>query len=240
MPRLIDVFPTPNDLLHLEPEELGGVLVEIIPGICQNQMFGIGDLVAQLYRIQGNAYPQGSQANVTHALAEALSWLHVQGIIIEDLTQPAVWYRLSRRGSQLKSRVDVEAFRKGRALPIELLQPGLASKVHHLFLRGDHDVAVFQAFKEVEVAVRKAGRYSDGLLGRDLMQKAFHPDQGPLRDASLVFAEREAEMFLFAGAIGHAKNPTSHREVNLSQIEAARLTIFASHLLDIVEQRAPA
>jgi hypothetical protein len=55
---------------------------------------------------------------------------------------------------------------------------------------------------------------------------------------TVVPAEREAEMQLFAGAIGHAKNPPSHRDVAFTAQEAARLIIFASHLLDIVEQRA--
>ena len=85
--------------------------------------------------------------------------------------------------------------------------------------------------------VRKAGNYADSLVGRPLMQKAFHPKTGPLRDEALIAAEREAMMFLFTGAIGHAKNPTSHRDVNLTRQEAARLIVFASHLLDIVEQR---
>ena len=65
-------------------------------------------------------------------------------------------------------------------LPSDLLQPALDRKVRHLFLRGDHDTAVFQAFKEVEVAVRKAGGYTDGDLGKDLMTKAFNPDMGRL------------------------------------------------------------
>jgi hypothetical protein len=56
----------------------------------------------------------------------------------------------------LKTRIDVEAFRKGRILPSELLPTPFAEKVVPLFRRGDHDVAVFQAFKEVEVAVRTA------------------------------------------------------------------------------------
>jgi hypothetical protein len=30
-----------------------------------------------------------------------------------DPDQPAGWYRLTRRGAQLKTRVDVEAFRRG-------------------------------------------------------------------------------------------------------------------------------
>ena len=105
------------------------------------------------------------------------------------------------------------------------------------------DIAVFQAFKEVEVAVRntanaKGAGYADSEVGTPLMRKAFHPDTGPLADKALVAAEREAEMHLFAAAIGHAKNPTSHRDVAMTAPEAARLIVFASHLFDIVERRA--
>jgi hypothetical protein len=137
----------------------------------------------------------------------------------------------------------VEAFRKGRILPTELLPTLFAEKVVPLFRRGDHDVAVFQAFKEVEVAVRntanvKGAGYADSEIGTTLMRKAFHPETGPLADKSLVVAEREAEMHLFAAAIGHAKNPTSHRDVAMTAPEAARLIVFASHLFDIVERRA--
>ena len=137
-----------------------------------------------------------------------------------------------------------EAYRKGRILPVDLLQPLLVEKVWPQFLRGDHDVAVFQAFKEVEVAVRKAANskgaaYPDDLVGVSLMRKAFNPQGGPLADNAHVIAEREGEMSLFAGAIAHAKNPTGHRDVNLAPQEAARLIVFASHLLSIVEQRSP-
>jgi len=71
------------------------------------------------------------------------------------------------------------------------------------------------------------------------MRKAFHPESGPLTDATKVIAEREAETALFAGAIGHAKNPAGHRDVNLPPLEAARLIVFAAHLLDVVVRRLP-
>jgi hypothetical protein len=75
------------------------------------------------------------------------------------------------------------------------LQPTLAEKVLPQFLRGDHDVGVFQAFKEIEVAVRKAANakgagYPDDLVGTTLMRRAFHPESGPLRNTALVAAER--------------------------------------------------
>jgi hypothetical protein len=90
-------------------------------------------------------------------------------------------------GIRVKTRTDVEQFRKGRILPLDLLQPALAEKVWALVLRGDYDIAVFQAFKVVEVAVRnaanaKSASYPDDLVGKDLMQRAFHTDSGPLRD----------------------------------------------------------
>lgn len=61
------------------------------------------------------------------------------------------------------------------------------------------------------------------------MRKAFEPMKGPLADKTLENGEQQAQSDLFAGAIGAAKNPTSHREVEMSKIEAARLIIFAAN-----------
>jgi hypothetical protein len=240
---LLSVFPNPNDLIALDPEDLAGNLLEIVPGIMQNGMFSLNGLEAQLFHVIGTTYPPGARRPVQLALAEALSWLVSQGLLLIDPDQPAQWYVLTRRAKNLRTRADVEAYRKGRMLPVELLQPALAEKVWPQFLRGDHDVAIFQAFKEVEVAVRKAANgkgvgYPDDLVGTTLMRKAFHPDSGPLTDLTLVVSEREAEMHLFSGAIGHGKNPPSHRDVQPAPQEAARLIVFASHLLSIVDERA--
>lgn len=241
---LLSVFPNPDDLLALPPEELGGVILEIVPGVLQNGMFNIAALTASLYPpsyLPG--YPPQGRRQITVAIAEALSWLVSQGLLLIDPDQPAQWYVLTRRAQSLRTRADVEAYRKGRMLPVDLLPQLLVEKVWSLFLRGDHDVALFQAFKEVEVAVRKGANakgagYPDDLVGVSLMRKAFHPENGPLTDLSLVTAEREAEMALFAGAIGHAKNPLGHRDVQVYPDEAARLVVFASHLLGIVERRS--
>lgn len=237
MTPLGEIFSEPVDLLRLEPEELAGVLMEAIPSVMQQGMFHIQSLVHQLYQNErGDFRLQGEEVEL--ALAEAMSWLMTQGLVVKKPGQQADWLVLTRRGRALKSRTDVAALAKGRTLPIDLLQPALADKVHPLFVRGDHDTAVFQAFKEVEVAVRRACGYSNDAIGKTLMTRALNVDDGPLADAELVRSEREAEMALFVGAVGHAKNPSSHRDVGLSRQEAARLIIFASHLLSIVEERA--
>jgi hypothetical protein len=71
---------------------------------------------------------------------------------------------------------------------------------------------VYQAFKEVEVAVRKAANskgagYQDDLAGTTLMRRAFLRDTGPLRNTELVPAECEAEMHLFAGCHRSRQEP---------------------------------
>jgi uncharacterized protein (TIGR02391 family) len=64
--------------------------------------------------------------------------------------------------------------------------------VYSTFLRGDYDTAVFQAFKEVEVAVREIGGFTDADYGTELMRAAFNKTKGRLTDQSRVVSEREA------------------------------------------------
>lgn len=59
----------------------------------------------------------------------------------------------------------------------------IASGVYPMYLRGDYDTAVFQAFKEVEISVRNAARLGYDRLGCPLMRDAFNPKTGPLSDA---------------------------------------------------------
>src|SRR5260221_1985520 len=123
MLSLFEVLPNPDDLRALEPEELGGILLEIIPGVLQNGIFSATDLTASLFPLVGGGYPQGVQRSVILAVAEALSWLTTQGLIIRDPQQPAAFFLPTRRAGKLKSRADVEAFRKGRILRSSLCRP---------------------------------------------------------------------------------------------------------------------
>jgi len=62
--------------------------------------------------------------------------------------------------------------------------------VKPLFVRGDYDTAVFRAFKEVEIRVRKKAGYDNDEYGRELMVHAFGPN-GPLTDKTVAKGERD-------------------------------------------------
>ena len=116
--------------------------------------------------------------------------------------------------------------------------PAISPKVWSNFLQDDYDTAVFQAFKQVEVAVRNVGNYEETDIGVPLMRKAFHADTGNLTNPDQQSAEKEAIAHLFAGAIGYCKNPSSHREVEITAEEAIEMIALASLLLRIADSRS--
>jgi hypothetical protein len=80
------------------------------------------------------------------------------------------WVFLTRASEKLQTRAHIERFRKATLLSPKLL---------HANHPGKHDTAVFEAFKEAEVAVRKACGYDAKVIGVQLMRQAFHPETGP-------------------------------------------------------------
>jgi hypothetical protein len=87
---------------------------------------------------------------------------------------------VTRRGKEISETRGYAEFLKTRLFPRESLHPLIAEKTYGLFLRGEYETAIFQAMKEVEVAVRAAAGYDAKAIGVDLMRKAFHPSTGPL------------------------------------------------------------
>ncbi len=228
-------FPPAEIALSLEPEELAIPLLN-----CLINTAGTGLNLGNFVRSEDFDRYGGTKADdIRRLVTESWIWLERELMIAPNFRLSPGWIYVTKRGKELATQNDIHKYINGSTISAESLDPILASKVYPLFIRGDYDTAVFQAFKEVEIRVREKALLSEEDYGVSLMRKAFDVDNGALTDMSRVRNEREATSHLFAGSIGLFKNPSSHREVDWEDPkECAELVYLANQLIRIVERHS--
>ncbi|HUV75184.1 MAG TPA: TIGR02391 family protein [Dehalococcoidales bacterium] len=235
-----EFMPEPDVVLQLKPEELAIPLLRCI--IHKEAAGHDNDLVRENFfgLVLVEEFGGDQKIEVAKAITEAWLWLERE-IMIAPRPEPGAGriVYVTERGKRLAEQSDIHNYIRSSLIPRGVLDPRLVSKIQHLFIRGDYDTAVFQAFKEVEIRVRERASLPQNLLGVELMRTAFHDELGALTNHAQDIAERQSTSHLFAGAIGLFKNPSSHRDVNWEDpMECAELIYLANHLLRIVEKHA--
>jgi uncharacterized protein (TIGR02391 family) len=227
---LRDNFPEGQQLLEMGPEELGPFVLRYLsklPG---------GDVQSNRHNFTNQVAREYESGRHTESFVEAWMWLEREGFLApRPGQQGGDWVFVTRKGRQIIEEENFEAYKKASIFPTHI-DSVLVRSVKPLFMRGDYDTAVFRAFKEVEVRVRKKANYGNEEYGRDLMVHAFGPS-GPLLRKAATKGEQDAMRELFAGAIAQCKNPSSHREVQFDDAgEVIDMICFANLLLRIVER----
>jgi len=235
------MLPNAASVLALETEELAGVLLEYFNSMTAHEQFQLNRhnfLMSQ----EVFAYGRDSNDTLSRVFAEAWAWLERECLIaLKPNAGGSYSYFITRRGQKLIDRNAYEAYRRATLLPRSLLHPRIESRVYPSFLRGAYDTAVFEALREVEVAVRDAAGFGPEKYGEPMMRDAFKPANGPLIDKTGLKSEQEAMANLFAGAIGLYKNSSSHRtETVRDPAVAVEVIVLANHLLRLVEERKAA
>lgn len=242
---IASLVPNPDDLLMLSVEERGRLILKLLAG-CNSPQNPVAH--SNFFnRANDYAYPPkygDRQKEADAALMEAWSWLESRGLLVKaPSSSGAAWFFVTKAGEQLALEKDATSYKRANLLPKDQLHPMIAEKTYPAFLRGDYGTAIFQAFLEVEVAVRNAGGFPQDLIGDKLMRSAFAPSKGgqpgPLTDTNLPNGEQESMSHLFAGAFGLYRNSTAHRYVPTDPQEAAEIIMFASQLRRIIDRLKP-
>ena len=248
--KLFDLLPDGEHLLSLSAEELAGPLLVSLEGgdrINPNIVISYDDLEREIgrsaRRIPNLNYPSGRLTEILFALMEGWQHLVCEGFVAPRPAKLAGYttdrtntYFVTRKGQKIKTEDDYEAYRKADLLRKHQQHPIIADKVWAIFAQGSYGTAVLEAFKQVEIAVREAGGYTNNDYGTGLMRNAFNVDTGKLTDKNLHESERDGMRNLFLGAISLYKNPSSHHEVEFAPEASAEIIIIASRLLWIVDE----
>ena len=247
---LMNRFPSADSLVCLELEELGAALLMEFREAqryekMQAGMYGgtspngiaLSDILDPI-KGQRNSVNWAIWPQVQLAVHEAWGWLACAGLIMKHPERNSS-YIMTRRGAQLATEQDVADYHDHGVLPTGLLHPRIMTDVRSHFTPNQFDTAVFHAFREIEIVLREVVPGDPKRTGRELVKDAFNPTTGKLRnpDTEVPDSEREGEFALFNGAISTHKNPGSHRKLPLERAETARLVLFASHLLFLLDDR---
>ena len=226
--------------LQLAPEELAEVVIQYLNSLPPNDQQQLNrHNFLTFWGIDG--CPTEARDKFQHSLAEAWAWLERECLIAPlPGAGGSQSFFITRRGRTLIDRGAFEAYRRATVLPRSLLHPRIDARVYPSFLRGAYDTAVFEALREVEVAVRDAAGFGHEKYGRVMMREAFAPSTGPLTDRTALVPEQESMAELFAGVVGLYKNASSHRTGTINDpVTASEIIMLGSHLLKLIDARKP-
>jgi uncharacterized protein (TIGR02391 family) len=214
-------FPPEREILEMEPDDLGAHMLHYMvrPG-GETSRFNFMQMVT------------GGQ--VAERFMEAWGWLEREGFIAHRPTSHGDNFFVTRAGHRVAAAEDIEAWRNANVFPPGL-DPIIMRAVRPMFVRGDYDTAVFRAFKEVEVRLRKKHPSLANDYGVDLMNHAFGDKNGVLMTNAV--SERKSARELFAGAFAMCRNPSAHHEIKFDDPrEVVDMICFANQLLRIVSR----
>jgi uncharacterized protein (TIGR02391 family) len=234
--QLIAQYPSAEQLLAAPDLEVERVLLRHIIEYCADGMHPMvtRDSISNgLFDATGYSYSIQARSDVQRVIGRAWKALEDTGFIEEpDPDNGKNGYRVpSPKGRSARAATDYIGLRMRSKFTRDMFHPALPDAAWNAFTVGDYDLAIFETFKSVEVAVRTKGGFTSMDFGADLMKKAFDPDSGPLRDKAAPRPRRKARCDLFTGAFGEIRNPKGHNDPTITDAVVAAEELMAAGVL---------
>ena len=141
----------------MEPEEVAGPLLEFLNSLpARAQLLNRHNFFQNPEHTFGD-YPAGRLEEVAGAYLAAWMWLEREGLLLPKVGHGSSdWMAVSSRGKRFAGAAKFREYRSAGLLPAGQLHPAIVAGARQAFIRGAYDTAVFESFREVEVAVRRA------------------------------------------------------------------------------------
>ena len=223
--------PSPAELRELSTTELGLILLSNLgnqPNV-HNMMIG-----------HRQAHEKNRESDIDFLLgrlSDVWAWLVAEGCVGPDPGQSSGWYRVTERGRRLAQEGTLSSLFADQRIPDDIHER--LEEARRLFRSGRLELGVFEAMRQVEIALREKSESPNDLIGVPLARRVLHPESGTLTDTRLEKGERQAVADLLAGALGAFKNPTSHRIVDFDDpARSADAIVLADLLLRMLDGSA--
>jgi len=172
--KMLSIIPEAEVLIALEPEELGLRMLPVLKSIPDCEGLTRQTFVSVIsrpplpgQRQAGGVYPAQFSKLIEEALVEAWTWLEGAALLVDHASHGGSYKSLSRRARKLADDPNPQRAFAARRFPKEALHPRIREDVWALYHRGKYDTAVFEAMREVEIAVREAAGFARGEHGDD-------------------------------------------------------------------------
>jgi hypothetical protein len=242
---ILILFPTADRLLEATEVEIErAVLLRVVECYADpvRRMVARDGVSVELFERGGYDYDVRKRTEIEKAIGLAWKRLEDAGLLEEpDFDNGKNGFRVpSEKGRAAAAKFDFAAAMTRGSFSRKMFHPLLPDAAWLAFRAGNHDAAVFEAFKAVEIAVRKKGLGKNGIdttdYGVDLMKKAFDPNAGPLSDKGASRPRRTRRCELFTGALGDLQNPKAHHDpATTDPLVAVEEMMVACALLRIVD-----
>jgi hypothetical protein len=134
MTTLAKLIPDVDTLLSMAPDELGRILLGLVPPHQNHNGMFQPSSVGRALNLADDWYPSNRNNEIDAAIQEAWAWLTINMLVLQapGINGSNGWCVLGRKAKSITDQKSFESFKAAAAFPRELLHPRIRDKERQL------------------------------------------------------------------------------------------------------------